>query len=183
MELDSSTETKFSRHLVLRLPGHAFATNIDAGRFVAAVLQHGSKDLLIKTGKENEVTSFVDTAVYSRNRHFRMAFSCKGGKAAVLKPTRRFAWREAAPTPGQVFLDTLVCRVDPQCVLLQMGTPPSRFIGGLRNMSGCVVSGPHGGPRVAWKRDGGDVNEGRTRMQGERRTTGCFLDLFQHMMV
>jgi hypothetical protein len=32
----------------------------------------------------------VDRAVYTRNRHFRMAWSCKFGKTAVLTPTDRY---------------------------------------------------------------------------------------------
>lgn len=36
-ELDSSTPAKFSRHLTVRLPGHAFATNHAMGKFVAQV--------------------------------------------------------------------------------------------------------------------------------------------------
>lgn len=37
-ELDSSTAAKFSRHLVVRLPGVAFASTRDVGAFVAALL-------------------------------------------------------------------------------------------------------------------------------------------------
>ena len=36
-ELDSSTPAKFSRHLTVRLPGHAFANNHAMGKFVAQV--------------------------------------------------------------------------------------------------------------------------------------------------
>lgn len=36
-ELDSSTPNKFSRHLTLRLPGHAFSNNHAMGKFVAQV--------------------------------------------------------------------------------------------------------------------------------------------------
>ncbi len=36
-ELDSSTPAKFSRHLTVRLPGHAFVTNHAMGKFVAQV--------------------------------------------------------------------------------------------------------------------------------------------------
>jgi hypothetical protein len=36
-EFDSSTAEKFSRHLTLRLPGHAFANNHAMGKFVAQV--------------------------------------------------------------------------------------------------------------------------------------------------
>ena len=39
LELDSSTAAKFSRHLVIRLPGHAFADNSQLGCFVASVLK------------------------------------------------------------------------------------------------------------------------------------------------
>lgn len=36
-ELDSSTPAKFSRHLTVRLPGHAFANNHAMGKFVGQV--------------------------------------------------------------------------------------------------------------------------------------------------
>jgi hypothetical protein len=39
---------------------------------------------------------FVDGAVYSKNRHFRLLGSCKGGKCAVLQPTQRYAMSAAA---------------------------------------------------------------------------------------
>ena len=34
MELDSTTEQKFSRHLVVLIPGAAFASNVHVGAFV-----------------------------------------------------------------------------------------------------------------------------------------------------
>ena len=37
-ELDSSTDAKFSRHVILKLPGRAFACNRHAGAFITAVL-------------------------------------------------------------------------------------------------------------------------------------------------
>lgn len=37
-ELDSSSSTKFSRHLVVRIPGMAFCSNIHAGCLVARAL-------------------------------------------------------------------------------------------------------------------------------------------------
>lgn len=40
LELDSTTATKWSRHLVVHLPGAVFASNAHAGRFVKEVLQH-----------------------------------------------------------------------------------------------------------------------------------------------
>jgi hypothetical protein len=40
---------------------------------------------------------FVDSGVYTRNRCFRMAMSCKYGKSAFLVPNAHFAFRVAAP--------------------------------------------------------------------------------------
>ena len=40
LELDSTTPLKWSRHLVVHLPGAAFASNAHAGRFVKQILQH-----------------------------------------------------------------------------------------------------------------------------------------------
>ena len=38
VELESSTPAKWSRHLLVRLPGAAFADNRHMGRFVGALL-------------------------------------------------------------------------------------------------------------------------------------------------
>eukprot|EP00955_Chlamydomonas_euryale_P064286 358923-Chlamydomonas_euryale.AAC.2 len=43
-------------------------------------------------GCDGARVSAVDMAVYSRMRHFRMLWSCKGGKQAVLMPTKRCVW-------------------------------------------------------------------------------------------
>ena len=37
---------------------------------------------------------FMDTAVYTRNRCFRLAFSSKSGKKSFLVPSRRFKCKE-----------------------------------------------------------------------------------------
>lgn len=50
-----------------------------------------------------------------------MVWCCKGGKAAVLTPTRRFATVEGCgKSAADVFLGALICRVDPSDVLLQV---------------------------------------------------------------
>ncbi|KFM24669.1 Coiled-coil domain-containing protein 111-like protein [Auxenochlorella protothecoides] len=85
--LDSTSATKFSSHLVVKLPGHAFQDNAAAGRFVRSVLLASGTELTVVQGLDARTgqpvrSPFVDTAV---NRHFRMAGSCKGGKTAVLQ--------------------------------------------------------------------------------------------------
>ncbi len=82
-ELDSSSETKFSRHLIVRIDGHAFYNNIAVGHFVSQVLAESGTSLLVKD-KHGRDVYFVDTAVYTKNRHFRLAYSCKGGRKVAL---------------------------------------------------------------------------------------------------
>ena len=90
-----------------------------------------------------------------------MSYCCKGGKAAVLVPTRRFATAEGgASSAAHVFLDTLVCHVDPRARLLQM-PDPLPLLGGSGGAGGGarapVAVLAHAGPRVAWKHDAFDV--------------------------
>lgn len=65
-----------TRHLIVRLPGLAFADVCHAGRFARCVLlhllhqgQHCSKPgALLVLKREGGLTSFVDMGVYTRNR-------------------------------------------------------------------------------------------------------------------
>lgn len=56
---------------------------------------------------------FVDQAVYSRNRSFRLPFSSKAGKTSQLLPSGRFRCKEMSE--HEVFEDSLICRVGPEC--------------------------------------------------------------------
>jgi hypothetical protein len=38
-----------------------------------------------------EMACVVDQGVYTKNRHFRLIWNCKGGKTVLLEPTTRFA--------------------------------------------------------------------------------------------
>ncbi|GAB4822102.1 hypothetical protein N2152v2_009148 [Parachlorella kessleri] len=157
-ELDSSTDAKLSRHLHIRIPGHAFVNNHAMGKFVSQVVASAGQQLMAVRSVEGGVWewgSIIDTAV---NRHFRMVWNCKGGKGAVLEPTRRFATQEGCTkTAADVFLDTLICRVDPSNVLLQMPDPlPPRPLSG--HAGAPANSGETGawGTRIAWKHDAYD---------------------------
>lgn len=55
----------------------------------------------------------MDTAVYSRNRCFRLAFSSKSGKKSFLVPTRRFKYQEM--NDKDVFMESLICKLDDNC--------------------------------------------------------------------
>ncbi|GIL66172.1 hypothetical protein Vafri_19775, partial [Volvox africanus] len=106
---------KFSRHLVVRLPGVALAHNGVAGAIVAKLrpLLQAAGLFLFKAGEGpgGATACIVDPAVYSRERHFRMIWCSKGGKAAVLRPTGRYIMaphetqhqyqQHPAPAPGR----------------------------------------------------------------------------------
>lgn len=108
-ELDSTTNRKFSRHLIVRIPGHAFYNVDHVGYFVQQVCADSGSRLLVRQNTETERMGYVvDTGVYTKNRLFRLAYNCKcGGTGQTLQPTRRFA--TASPqTPARVFASTLV---------------------------------------------------------------------------
>ncbi|KAM7273250.1 hypothetical protein ACFE04_027914 [Oxalis oulophora] len=125
VELDSSTEEKFSRHVVVRIPNTAFKDNIHAGAFVAEICsrivisrtkdERFEKMFLKKDSISNESPShlFVDTAVYSRNRCFRLALSSKAGKKAILLPTGRFKCKDMGEE--EMFMASLICNMDVDC--------------------------------------------------------------------
>ena len=130
VNLDSTTNTKFSRHLIFCFKDIAFHNNLHAGRFVKGVCKeieeylanstvfHDTlsffelkdlQELFVETGKTKKI--FVDTAVYSRNRHFRIYQSTKWGKNSYLKvapesthlPLEKRDDKELA-----IFLDSLI---------------------------------------------------------------------------
>ncbi|KAI3762496.1 hypothetical protein L1987_52926 [Smallanthus sonchifolius] len=125
VELDSSTKDKFSRHLIIRLPGLAFKDNTHVGAFVAEICSrvhcarqkdkrfeqlYISKD---SSSADGPCHLFVDTAVYSRNRCFRLHLSSKAGKSSVLLPTGRFKCKEMIEE--DVFMVSLICNIDAEC--------------------------------------------------------------------
>ncbi|TVU39374.1 hypothetical protein EJB05_12788 [Eragrostis curvula] len=124
-ELDSSTEVKFSRHLVVRIPRTAFKDNSHVGAFISEVCsqiaaERAANPNLDKLYIKKDSSSsgpvdqlFMDTAVYSRNRCFRLPFSSKSGKKSFLVPTRRFKCKEM--NDKDVFMESLICRLDDNC--------------------------------------------------------------------
>jgi hypothetical protein len=96
-ELDASTSTKFSRHLVLRSPTVCFTSAVAVGVWVKRMLADAP-----------EFAWFIDQGVYTRNRLMRLYLSTKLGRAAPLVL--------AAGAPGEsddeaVFLASLVTNV------------------------------------------------------------------------
>ncbi|CAL8469241.1 g8782 [Coccomyxa elongata] len=128
-ELDSSSPDKWSRHIIVVVPGRAFPNNLALGAFVNQLLSlpQAAQLRVEKTdGRrpgERHFTSLVDTAVYTKNRHFRTALSCKGAKGLVLRSTGRFAASQGTQLmERELFMRTLVCNVNPGASPLACGT-------------------------------------------------------------
>lgn len=108
-ELDSTTEKKFSRHLIFE--EIAFHDNTQIGDFVRQVLQKlvdRNDSLVLVRNKERSLTPFIDLGVYTRNRCFRLVGSSKFGKVQRLVPigtAGRLAFSK------EFFLASLVCNV------------------------------------------------------------------------
>ncbi|XP_033174944.1 DNA-directed primase/polymerase protein [Bombus impatiens] len=103
INLDSSTDEKFSRHVIFNIRDVAFRDNYHVGRLVKSICMDildyvSSKEkqhdiltcfdrmqlegLIVETKKGKRL--FVDTAVYTKNRHFRIYKSTKWGKQSNL---------------------------------------------------------------------------------------------------
>lgn len=112
VDLDSTTEKKFSRHLIVHLPNqHFFADAKSAGVFAKTFVERLAHELSIGTlaqrrqtlskhlfvkqklathandasavSNSNRETCFVDLGVYTRNRLFRILGSTKFGKPSA----------------------------------------------------------------------------------------------------
>ncbi|XP_046750114.1 DNA-directed primase/polymerase protein-like [Diprion similis] len=107
LSLDSTTDVKFSRHLVFHVKNVMFKNNKHTGRFVKAICSSIRQSLLVDNTKRSSADNilshfprgdlaelfvntmkgkqlFVDEGVYTRNRHFRIYKSTKLGKNSHL---------------------------------------------------------------------------------------------------
>eukprot|EP00250_Pteridium_aquilinum_P003703 c14008_g1_i2 orf=149-2014(+) len=148
VELDSTTEGKFSRHIIIRVPNVAFKDNTHVGAFVAKLCcrldrrRHSDESInylyVLKGQSRKDCSSqlFVDQAVYSRNRSFRLPFSSKAGKTSRLLPSGRFRCKDMSER--EVFEDSLICRVGAECErFLTFG---SEMVGGGGSLAaGCLA--------------------------------------------
>ena len=173
LESDSSTATKFSRHLLIRLPGKlAFRDNAAVGRLLGEALSRDGAAARLGVAKAESggagggklsspfklndqrvapaasrpqaFTWVADTAVYTKNRHFRVLLSSKGGKNVDLEPTGRYAHAPGAAldaaktTRRDLVLLSLVANVEPGTRLVDVA--PGGGGGGRVAIAG-VVSG------------------------------------------
>lgn len=113
VELDSTSESKFSRHLIIQLPDNqVFANNAHCAHFVSKLWKRLDSsraedtecDALFLRRDADDVERtmpFIDLGVYTRNRVFRLYLSSKFSpkkEKPALKATGRF-WRSANGDP------------------------------------------------------------------------------------
>lgn len=151
VELDSTTERKFSRHLVFE--GLVFWDNVQAGdvaRRVVEKIAERDEALVMVWDKDGGRVPFVDLGVYTRNRCFRLVGSSKFGKTQQLAEVGKGQSEGRLAVGKRMFMRSLVCAVDGGVALL--GSPRAA-----------------GGGREAGERKGG-VREhgGFQRASGER---------------
>uniref|UniRef100_A0A7S3ACL7 DNA-directed primase/polymerase protein n=3 Tax=Rhodosorus marinus TaxID=101924 RepID=A0A7S3ACL7_9RHOD len=144
LELDSSTGKKFSRHLIL--PQVNFRSNEEAGVFVKELCRRcmeSQKEFIrvVDTSGESE-TTFVDQAVYTKNRCFRLLGSSKYGRSTPLVFTERSPY--AHRLDEQVFLKSLVCNVSPLEPCLSIDDLPRSKAGSRMATRTLAVNGQHG---------------------------------------
>uniref|UniRef100_A0A3B4ADG7 DNA-directed primase/polymerase protein n=1 Tax=Periophthalmus magnuspinnatus TaxID=409849 RepID=A0A3B4ADG7_9GOBI len=133
LNLDSSTDDKFSRHLIFNLPNAAFKDNIHVGMFSSIdpimiadkisdepkTKKHKSegKDLsfLLVKKQDGEACLFVDLGVYTKNRNFRLYKSSKVGKNAafILADDNKFSPKheKGVSVEQGIFLASLICNM------------------------------------------------------------------------
>ena len=98
LELCATTSQKWSKHCIIRLHRHCFASNRDVGALVAEVVAAASP----------LQQHIVDHGIYTANRCFRCPYSCKLGKLNPFLPTSRFAVAGSRASAAQVFMGSLV---------------------------------------------------------------------------
>lgn len=124
LDLDSSTAHKFSRHVLVKLDGAAFADNAAVGAFVRTVLRGEAADAASPVYYASSAATggarrcMVDTAVYSRNRFMRMLGSCKCGRTAAFALLPRC--RALYSSDRAAFLASLICNIGPDGVRAAM---------------------------------------------------------------
>lgn len=114
---DSSSESKFSRHLIFNVRNAIFKDNMNVGLFVQRLidevhlkLPQRYQELMVVVDERGTRKIFVDESVYTKNRTFRIYMSSKFGKSEVLQPTTALSFQDDRAAYA-FFLKSLICSV------------------------------------------------------------------------
>ena len=107
LDLDSSTDEKFSRHLIV--DDVVFKNNFHVGNYVRSFCSKFEEDksVLVRLS-EKDVGVFVDLGVYTKNRNFRLFLSSKFGKLAILKLDPSNCQEFSSKNDKDIFLKSLL---------------------------------------------------------------------------
>ncbi|VDK53685.1 unnamed protein product [Anisakis simplex] len=112
--LDASTQTKFSEHLILHLPGEClFPSNVSMKKSFIDVLEKkmlSTNRGIVWNKDASKTTTLFDAGVYTTNRNFRLYLSTKIGKnnPLVLSDRCHFYANPSAISKKRIFLDSLI---------------------------------------------------------------------------
>ncbi|XP_035664104.1 DNA-directed primase/polymerase protein-like [Branchiostoma floridae] len=201
LDLESSTEEKFSHHLIFHLPGAAFQDNIHAGNFVHQMCEKlylcteqqsplaGDAELqelreavpgldqLVMKNKDGDRVLFIDAGVYTKNRNFRLYQSTKLGRRApmLVSPQCKYKLREGSKASWEgskaCWEGSKACW--DQQVFLESLVSNVRFSPELRVLR-CEEGNSSSG-RVSTSRETGDNSTGRdsTTREATDQLSGC----------
>lgn len=103
--MDSSSETKGSLHIVVHVSDHLFKSAAHCGAYMRCL----EKWIELNKPTLQGHFMFVDLAVYTRNRLFRMLGNTKVGQSRYLTNGKEFtfdSWREARVQPVKISTET-----------------------------------------------------------------------------
>lgn len=111
--MDASNEEKISKHYVVKIKNKMFRNNLDIGVLIKLELSKINKtsSLLFIKSKNGKPGWFIDTAIYSRNRPFRLKYSTKPNAARPLIDDR--TENKYSSPDHNSFMDSLVCATYP----------------------------------------------------------------------
>lgn len=132
IELDSSTDSKFSRHLILNSGIAVFKDNSHVGAFVQLVVdklyeyafseenRRETADHVFVLDNKGQRKALIDLAVYSKNRNFRLWGCRKIGKRAELRPVTSDGGDDLTAQQLWSSMITTVAQDHPASALLEM---------------------------------------------------------------
>ncbi|KAK0169151.1 hypothetical protein PV327_002897 [Microctonus hyperodae] len=131
LNLDSTRDKKFSRHVIFRIKSTAFMNNIHVGRFIKIICadieeylaadgcafhnilsyfkREHLEELIVETDKKRKL--FIDTGVYTRNRQFRIYKATKWGKLSHLRLAKENKYMPIEELENKelgIFLESLI---------------------------------------------------------------------------
>lgn len=117
LDLESSTESKFSRHIVVNLPGERlFENNLHVGVFVrefmSSLTQEERRVFTFWDKQAEKEELFIDFSVYSKNRNFRTYLSSKFGRKQSLTLSEASKMQHSELSEKDVFLKSLITWIE-----------------------------------------------------------------------